>query len=181
LMATSDYAQWLQRRTNPHAGGPADRRDIVLPPRGIRESARGGCALPSGEMLWRLGLSDEAIAAWRDAAQIEPRFLAARLAWRRACSHARTRRAAQAAASEALALAPLELRRPHGAAAAALGDRALAKLVSLLPRIPNFRCCRPIHRRWRARSNTRRATRCVKTSWRSWCRERQRCRRPCWR
>ena len=94
-----------------------------------------------GEVLWQLGLSDEAIAAWRDAAQIDSRFLAARLALAESLLARADYAGAQAAAGEALALAPLELRAraSHGAAAAALGDRgALARLVRLLSENPEL-------------------------------------------
>ncbi len=94
-----------------------------------------------GEVLWQLGLSDEAIAAWRDAAQIDSRFLAARLALAESLLARADYTGAQAAAGEALALAPLELRAraSHEAAAAALGDRAaLARLVRLLSENPEL-------------------------------------------
>ncbi len=109
-MATSDYAEWLQRgRTHMRAGRPIDavlcfRRAAYANPREV--DAR----FHLGEMLWQLGLSDEAIAAWRDAAQIEPRFLAARLALAEGLLSRADYAGAQAAASDALALAPLELR-----------------------------------------------------------------------
>jgi len=140
-MATSDHAEWLQRgRTHARAGRPIDavlcfRRAAYANPREV--DAR----FHLGEMLWQLGMSDEAIAAWRDAAQIEPRFLAARLALSESLLARADYAGAQAAASEALALAPLELhaRASHGAAAAALGDRAaLAKLVRLLSENPEL-------------------------------------------
>ena len=140
-MATSDYADWLQRgRTHMRAGRPIDavlcfRRAAYANPRDV--DAR----FHLGEMLWQLGLNDEAIAAWRDAAQIEPRFLAARLALAESLLARADYTGAQAAAGEALALAPLELRAraSHEAAAAALGDRgALTKLVRLLAENPEL-------------------------------------------
>ena len=65
-MATSDHAEWLQRgRTHARAGRPIDavlcfRRAAYANPREV--DAR----FHLGEMLWQLGMSDEAIAAWRE-------------------------------------------------------------------------------------------------------------------
>ena len=140
-MAASDFTDWLQRgRTHMLAGRPIDavlcfRRAAHANPRDV--DAR----FHLGEVLWQLGLSDEAIAAWHHAAQIDSRFLAARLALAESLLARADYTGAQAVAGEALALAPLELRAraSHGAAAAALGDReALVKFVRLLSENPEL-------------------------------------------
>ena len=90
-------------------------------------------------MLWQLGLTDEAVAAWRDAARTDVRLLAARLALAEALLSRGDYAGAMVLAREALAIAPTEFRAQasHAAAAAALGDHAaleaLAKLLSQDP------------------------------------------------
>ena len=126
-MAASEYADWLQRgRTHMWAGRPIDA--VLCFRRAAHENARDVDArFHLGEMLWQLGQTDAAIAAWRDAARIDSRFLAARLALAESLLSRADYAGAQAAATEALALAPLEFRAQASHSAAA-GRRAIARL-----------------------------------------------------
>ncbi len=94
-----------------------------------------------GEMLWRLGLTDDAVAAWRDAARADAKSLAPRLALAEVLLSRGDYAGARATAAEALQVAPAELRAQaaHSAAAAALGDpAALAAFAKLLPAKPDL-------------------------------------------
>ena len=92
-----------------------------------------------GEMLWQLGLTDEAMQSWRSAAQADAKSLAARLALAEAMLMHGDYAGARLAAAEALALAPADHRAlaSHSVAAAALGDiaalEAFAKVLSAQP------------------------------------------------
>ena len=90
-------------------------------------------------MLWQLGLTDEAMRSWRSAAQVDAKFLAARLALAEAMLTRGDFAGARVAAAEAVALAPADHRAQasHSVAAAALGDiaalEAFAKVLSAQP------------------------------------------------
>jgi len=134
-MPASNYADLLQRgRTHMWAGQPIEA--VLMFRRAVHASARDVDArFHLGEMLWQLGLTDEAIATWREAAKIDSQFLAARLALAEGLMARGDYAGARAAAAEALACAPSDLRAQasHAAAAAALGDSAaLAELAKLL-------------------------------------------------
>ena len=79
-----------------------------------------------GEMLWQLGLTDEALQAWRDAAKADARFVAPRLALAEGLLTRGDYSGAQVVAAEAVSIAPTELRAQAAgsAAAAAMGDPA---------------------------------------------------------
>ena len=135
-MTPSVYADWLARgRTHQWEGRPADA--IACFRRAAREAPRAADPLfHLGEALWQLGLTDEAIGAWREAGRIDGKFLAARLALAEALFTRGDWVGANLAASEALTTAPKEHRALAAklTATAATGDPAafveLALLVS---------------------------------------------------
>ncbi len=94
-----------------------------------------------GEALWQLGLVDDAVACWRNAAGVDAHALAPRLALAEALLTRGDYTDAQAIAAEALAIAPADLRAQasHAVAAAALGDTAAAdeaaRLLSARPEL----------------------------------------------
>ncbi|MGI8894871.1 MAG: tetratricopeptide repeat protein, partial [Casimicrobiaceae bacterium] len=135
-MTTRVYADWLARgRTHQWEGRPADA--IACFRRAAREAPHAADPrFHLGEVLWQLGLTDEAIGAWREAGRIDGKFLAAHLALAEALFSRGDWAGATEAATEALAAAPTEPRALAAkvAAMAATGDLAaltqLADLVS---------------------------------------------------
>ncbi len=109
-MAASNYADLLQRgRTHMWAGRPIEA--VLMFRRAVHLSERDVDArFHLGEMLWQLGLTDEAIASWREAAKIDPQFLAARLALAEALLARGDFADSRVVAAEALAMAPSDLR-----------------------------------------------------------------------
>ena len=79
-MAANDFADWLQRgRTHMRAGRPIDA--VLCFRRAAHANPRGADArFHLGEVLWQLGLSDEAMPRGATLRRSIPRFLAARLA-----------------------------------------------------------------------------------------------------
>jgi protein O-GlcNAc transferase len=141
VTVASVYADWLQRGLGHlSAGRPINallcfRRAIAAAP------AAADVRFRLGEALWQLGLVDEAIHSFRDAAQADTRFVAPRMAVAEAELARGELAAAREAAAEALALAPGQLRAQaaHSVAAAALGDSAalatFAKALTAQPEI----------------------------------------------
>jgi protein O-GlcNAc transferase len=140
-MAANVYADWLKRGlAHLHAQRPIDavlcfRRAIAANPRAAEPRFR------LGEMLWQLGLTDEALQAWRAAAQKDPKSLAPRLALAEGLLQREDYAGAAAAAAEGVALAPGDSRAhsAYSAAAAASGDTAaLTKIAQLLSVQPDL-------------------------------------------
>ena len=135
-MTTSVYADWLARgRTHQWKGRPADA--IACFRRAAREAPRApDPRFYLGEVLWQLGLIDEAIASWREAARVDSTFLAARLALVEAFFSRGDWAAATEVATEALAAAPTDERAIAAklAATAATGDSAAIKALADLLR-----------------------------------------------
>jgi protein O-GlcNAc transferase len=138
-MAASVYAEWMQRGiAHREARRPIDA--VLCFRRAIQAEPRAGEArFRLGEMLWRLGLADEALHVWREAAQADTRFVAPRLALAEGLLSRGDYAGARSAAAEALAIAPGEARAQaaRGAAGAALNDSdalaALARTLSARP------------------------------------------------
>jgi protein O-GlcNAc transferase len=138
-MTAAVYADWLQRGlAHMKAGRGIDA--VLCFRRAIQANAKGAEArFRLGEVLWQLGLADEAIQSWRNAIVDDVRFLAPRLALGEALLSRGEFAEAHAAAAEVIAMAPDDLRgqASHSAAMAALGDaaalEAFARLVSLRP------------------------------------------------
>ena len=135
------YAEWLQRGlVHLGAGQPIDailcfRRAIAADPRAADVRFR------MGEALWQLGLVDEAIQSFRDAAQADAGFVAPRMALAEAELGRGDYAAARTAAAEVLVLSPVQVRAQaaHSVAAAALGDSAalatVAKSLAVQPEL----------------------------------------------
>jgi len=141
----SAYADWLQRGLGHlSAGRPIDailsfRRAMAADPGAADVRFR------LGEALWQLGLVDEAVQSFRDAAQADAGFVAPRMAVAEAELGRSDYAAALTAAAEALALSPahfpaqVRAQAAHSVAAAALGDSAaLAKLAASLTSQPEL-------------------------------------------
>jgi len=140
-VTTSVYADWLARgRTHQWEGRPADA--IACFRRAAREAPRApDPRFHLGEVLWQLGLIDEAIGAWREAGRTDGKFLAARLALTEALFTRGDWAGANAAASEALSAAPREPRALAAklTATAATGDStALKELAELVRSAPSL-------------------------------------------
>jgi predicted O-linked N-acetylglucosamine transferase (SPINDLY family) len=140
------YAEWLQRGVaHKKAGRPIEA--VLSFSRAIASStgpAGHGAAdarFRLGETLWQLGLVDDAIASWRNAAHADAHGLAPRLALAEALLTRGDFVGALSVAAEALVIAPEDLRAQasHSAAAAALGDPvgadAIARLLSARPEL----------------------------------------------
>ena len=140
-MAASAYAEWLQRgRDHIAAARPIDA--LLCFRRAAKEDARGADArFLQGEVLWQLGLTDDAMRAWRDAAKADSKFLAARQALAEGLLAQGAHAGARIAAAEGLAIAPADVRvqAAHAVAGAALGDTAAfatcATLLSAQPQL----------------------------------------------
>ena len=84
-MASIPYAEWVARGRRHQAEGlPVDAMLC------FREAARADATGPDvhfhlGETLWQLGRIPDAIAAWREAFRLEPRFAAPVQALAEAC------------------------------------------------------------------------------------------------
>ena len=140
-MAASVYADWLQRgRVHMAAGRPIDA--LLCFRRAAKENARGADSrFLQGEALWQLGLIDDAIRAWRDAAQVDATFLAARQALAEGLLAQGDYAGARSAAAEALTIAPADLRMQaaHAVASAALADAAsFERCATELPVLPQL-------------------------------------------
>ncbi|MEJ7668533.1 MAG: tetratricopeptide repeat protein [Casimicrobiaceae bacterium] len=133
-MATSVYADWMARgRTHQWEGRPADAISCFR--RAAREAPYAADPrFHLGEVLWQLGLPDEAIGAWREAGRVDSNFLAARLALAEALFTRGDWAGANEAATGALAAAPTEPRALAAklAAMAATGDLAALKELANL-------------------------------------------------
>ena len=125
VMAANAFADWLERgRTHQNEGRPADA--IPCFRRAAREDPRSPVPhFHLGEALWQLGLTTDALQAWRTAAGLDRTFLPPRLALAEAAMTHGDFASASAVAREAVALAPQDARARATsiAASAAAGDR----------------------------------------------------------
>ena len=182
LMAAPDYAQWLARGRAHQAQGRAV--DAMLC---YRRAIRGDPKAPEaqfhlGETLWQLGrLPDEALEAWRAAAQTNGTFPcgAARIGGGPAFARRLHRSTIRSPSKHWRWRLEIFVR---GRRAARLRPRwaippRWRSLRNSCRRSRSFRLCRRTHPRWRARSSKRPAARCGTTSWRFWRHWRQECRR----
>jgi predicted O-linked N-acetylglucosamine transferase (SPINDLY family) len=141
LTVASAYADWLQRGLgHMGAGRPID---AILSFRRAMAASPGAADVRFrlGEALWQLGLVDEAVQSFRDAAQADAGFVAPRMAVAEAELARGDYAAARTAAAEALVLSPAQVRAQaaHSVAAAALGDSAaLATLARSLTAQPDL-------------------------------------------
>src|SRR6185436_20453427 len=124
-MAANAFADWLARgRAHQGEARPADA--IPCFRRAAREDPRSPVPhFHLGEVLWQLGLTTEALQAWRTAAGLDRTFLAPRLALAEAAMTHGDFASASVVAREALLLAPHDARARATsiAASAATGDR----------------------------------------------------------
>ena len=149
-MAANAFADWLERgRTHQNEGRPADA--IPCFRRAAREDPRSPVPhFHLGEALWQLGLTTDALQAWRTAAGLDRTFLPPRLALAEAAMIHGDFAGASVVAREAVALAPQDARARATsiAASAAAGDRGAVW--------PRRRYSPPIrHRRMSHRSRRR--------------------------
>ncbi len=138
-MAAGAYAEWLQRgRAHIAAARPIDA--LLCFRRAAKEDAKGTDArFLQGEALWQLGLTDDAIRAWRDAAKADATFLAARQALAEGLLAQGDYAGARSAAAEGMAVAPADVRAraAHAVAGAAMGDpEAFASCASIFSTQP---------------------------------------------
>jgi len=143
-MSDPAYAQWLARgRAHQAEGQPIDA--LLC----FREAIRADARVPDapyhlGEALWQLGRFAEAIAAWREALRVAPRFLAPAQALAEALLATADAAGAGEAAARVLALAPGDARAEFiaGVAAVALGegdvDAAAGRVAGALVRDPTL-------------------------------------------
>jgi len=131
-MAANAFADWLARgRTHQSEGRPADA--IPCFRRAAREDPRSPVPhFHLGEVLWQLGLTTEALQAWRTAAGLDRTFLAPRLALAEAAMTHGDFASANVVAREALLLAPEDVRARATsiAASAAAGDRGAVSVAA---------------------------------------------------
>ena len=140
-MTDQAFADWLARgRKHQFEGRPADA--IPCFRRAAREDPRSPVPLFHwGEVMWQLGLTADALAAWQASAQRDASFLPPRLALAEAAMTRDAYEEARVFAAQAAALAPHD-RRARAvalAAAAATGDReALQAIVPLVESDPTL-------------------------------------------
>ena len=133
-MAANAFADWLARgRTHQSEARPADA--IPCFRRAARDDPRSPVPhFHLGEALWQLGLTTDALQAWRTAAGLDRAFLAPRLALAEAAMTHGDFASARLVAREALLLAPHDARARATsiAASAATGDRGDALVAASL-------------------------------------------------
>jgi len=121
-MAEPGYADWLQRgRTHQWEGRPVDAMLCFQRAAAIAQDGVDARYL-LGEVQWQVGAIPASVAAWRDAARVDPTHLASHLALAEAHLALGEPGLARDAAERALALAPND--------AAALLLRAVAAFAS---------------------------------------------------
>ena len=133
-MAANAFADWLERgRTHQNKGRPADA--IPCFRRAAREDPRSPVPhFHLGEALWQLGLTTDALQAWRTAAGLDRTFLPPRLALAEAAMTHGDFASASVAAREAVTLAPQDARARATsiAASVATGDRSAVLVAAAL-------------------------------------------------
>ncbi len=105
-MATAAYADWIGRgREHQSAGRPVDAM-LCYRQASRLDATASDAQFHLGEVLWQLGLSTEAIGAWRDAVRRNARFLAPVQALAEALLANGDAKGAKEAADRVLTLAP---------------------------------------------------------------------------
>ncbi len=142
-MAGGAFADWLARgRTHQFEGRPADA--IPCFRRAAREEPRSPVPhFHLGEMLWQLGLAEDAFAAWRRSAALDAIFAPPRLALAEALLTQRDFAGARAVAGEAVALVPADTTAQALAATAGAAEgheQAFAETASLIAASPGLVC-----------------------------------------